>query len=59
MIQAWFDRLEMVLENNNILPRNYWNSDESGFQIEQGGDEAVVTKYPETIRSILSASMRE
>ncbi|EEA21265.1 hypothetical protein TMatcc_009330 [Talaromyces marneffei ATCC 18224] len=59
IIQAWFDRLEIALDKNKITPQNYWNFDESGFQIGQGGDEEVVTKYPETIRSVPSSSLRE
>uniref|UniRef100_A0A093V606 Tigger transposable element-derived protein 1 n=1 Tax=Talaromyces marneffei PM1 TaxID=1077442 RepID=A0A093V606_TALMA len=59
IIQAWFDRLEIALDKNKITPQNYWNFDESGFQIGQGGDEEVVTKYPETIRSVPSSSSRE
>lgn len=54
--QAWFDRLEIAFEKNKIIPRNYWNFDESRFQ---GGDQKVVTKYPETIRNVPSSSSRE
>jgi hypothetical protein len=59
IIQAWFDRLEIALKTNKITPKNYWNFDESGFQIGQGGDEQVVTKYPETLRTIASSSSKE
>ncbi|EED11571.1 conserved hypothetical protein [Talaromyces stipitatus ATCC 10500] len=44
-IQAWFDRLETAIERYKITPSNIWNFDKSGFQIGQGGDEEVVTRY--------------
>ncbi|EED11888.1 conserved hypothetical protein [Talaromyces stipitatus ATCC 10500] len=59
VIQAWFDRLETAIERYKITPSNIWNFDESGFQIGQGGDEEVVTRYPDALRHVPSSSSRE
>uniref|UniRef100_A0A093XPI5 Pogo transposable element with ZNF domain n=1 Tax=Talaromyces marneffei PM1 TaxID=1077442 RepID=A0A093XPI5_TALMA len=59
VIQTWFDRLEIAIQNYKITPSNIWNFDESGFQIGQGGDEEVITRYPDALREIPSSSSRE
>jgi hypothetical protein len=59
IIQAWFDRIQIAMENYNITPSNIWNFDESGFQIGQGADEEVITKYPDIVRDCPSSSTRE
>ncbi|EED20634.1 conserved hypothetical protein [Talaromyces stipitatus ATCC 10500] len=46
-------------ERYKITPSNIWNFDESGFQIGQGGDEEVVTRYPDALRHVPSSSSRE
>ena len=45
IIQAWFDHLEIVIKMYKIMPLNIQNFDESSFQIGQGEDEEVITKY--------------
>jgi hypothetical protein len=41
----WFDRLEGMLRQYKIGPRNIYNFDDSGFQVGQGKAQRVGTTY--------------
>lgn len=59
VIQTWFDHLEIAIEQYKITPSNIQNFNKSGFQIGQGGDKEVITRYPDALRDIPSSSSRE
>jgi hypothetical protein len=46
---TWFNQLEAYA--GDILPRNIYNFDETGFQLGQGKAEDVVTAYPDRFQS--------
>ncbi|EED14883.1 hypothetical protein TSTA_043540 [Talaromyces stipitatus ATCC 10500] len=58
-VERWFINLKIVLRDLKIRPRNLWNFDETGFVVEQGKNEAVVTAYPKTSERVFSLSSRE
>jgi hypothetical protein len=42
--KAYFTKLKHVIEKEGIQPTDIWNMDETGFFVEMGKDEMVITK---------------
>ncbi|KAJ9482817.1 hypothetical protein VN97_g10602 [Penicillium thymicola] len=43
-LTTWYQRLNQYIESNQLRPRDFYNFDETGFQIGQGKPQKVVSK---------------
>ena len=56
IIQVWYDRLKMIMDQYQIQPSDLYNFDEIGFLDGQDWTESVVTQYPVNNSNLASFS---